>query len=377
MRGLAALAVVVFHIRNRYFLDYDSLPSPGLLTKAFYALTAFGHDAVIVFFVLSGYLISSKVLRDAEGGRWSWTSYAVNRLTRLYVVLLPGLLLTLFWDGLRLWLFPDGPVFIGDRQQPWVSDFVPLPRSLALDLVGNALFLQTILVYPLGTNGALWSLSYEFWYYLLFPLPLLARGGSRARSIAMVVVVAAILLLIGARITLYFPIWLLGSMVYAAPKIKGWTRVHSRVITLGSAALFMLLVAFTHTSRFEEWSSGSETVNDYVTALSCAALLYVLTLNQAPSSHARYQQLSRTLAGFSYTLYVTHLPLLVFIRGALPASPRLPSASNYSLVLILMLTCVAFAYLVSRITEARTDDVRRAVMRLINARPSATPVRSG
>ena len=35
--------------------------------------------------------------------------------------------------------------------------------------LGNAAFLQRILVPELGTNGPLWSLANEFWYYLLFP----------------------------------------------------------------------------------------------------------------------------------------------------------------------------------------------------------------
>ena len=51
-------------------------------------------------------------------------------------------------------------------------------------LAANALFLQTIVaarnaphpVPTFGSNGALWSLSYEFWYYLAFPLLVLPAG---------------------------------------------------------------------------------------------------------------------------------------------------------------------------------------------------------
>lgn len=40
--------------------------------------------------------------------------------------------------------------------------------------LGNAVFLQEILVLAFGSNGPLWSISYEFWYYILFPIALLA-----------------------------------------------------------------------------------------------------------------------------------------------------------------------------------------------------------
>ena len=47
------------------------------------------------FFVLSGFFISASVIKDCRAKRWSWSGYAASRCTRLYVVLLPGLLLTL------------------------------------------------------------------------------------------------------------------------------------------------------------------------------------------------------------------------------------------------------------------------------------------
>jgi len=65
-----------------------------------YFLTGFGHQAVIVFFVLSGFLISSSVFKAGAEGKWSWVDYGINRAARLYVVLIPGLLFGLLWDYL-------------------------------------------------------------------------------------------------------------------------------------------------------------------------------------------------------------------------------------------------------------------------------------
>lgn len=186
IRGLAAVAVVVYHVRYRFFLDYHDVVNPGLTTKCYYALTAYGHDAVMVFFVLSGYFISASVTRDVAGGRWSWRRYTTNRLTRLYVVLIPALLLTGFWDMLGRSLYPVNPVYTGEPRS-WAHDFFPVGNRLDVPTaVGNVLFLQSVLVSPLGSNEALWSLSYEFWYYVLFPLAVLGlgRGGACGRRSA-------------------------------------------------------------------------------------------------------------------------------------------------------------------------------------------------
>jgi peptidoglycan/LPS O-acetylase OafA/YrhL len=44
------------------------------------------------------------------------------------------------------------------------------PNYTATTFVGNLAFLQTIAVPIFGTNGPMWSLANEFWYYLIFPL---------------------------------------------------------------------------------------------------------------------------------------------------------------------------------------------------------------
>src|SRR5262249_13058869 len=146
---------LIYHVRYRFFLDYANVPSPDWFCNLCYGFTSFGHDAVIIFFVLSGYFISSSVIRDCAKGRWSWRRYAINRLTRLYLVLLPGLLLTVFWDKLGIYFSPQHPIYTG-IQQSWISDYFDVASRLnGQTFIANAFFLQTILAPPLGSNDAL------------------------------------------------------------------------------------------------------------------------------------------------------------------------------------------------------------------------------
>ena len=61
-RFIAAFMVLFSHSRNDFFLPYGELPTDdkGIFTAIFYALGRLGHEAVIVFFVLSGFLVGGE-----------------------------------------------------------------------------------------------------------------------------------------------------------------------------------------------------------------------------------------------------------------------------------------------------------------------------
>jgi len=93
VRGVAALVVLWGHVRGLLFLSGHELVHPWLATRALYFVTSLGYQAVMIFFVLSGFLISGSAIKACQEKRWSWRWYLTNRFTRLYVVLLPALVL--------------------------------------------------------------------------------------------------------------------------------------------------------------------------------------------------------------------------------------------------------------------------------------------
>ena len=102
VRGVAAVLVLLSHWKLMFFVDYPKIPGIRWPFAVPYLLCDAGHQAVIIFFVLSGYLISGSVFRMLARRQWSWLTYLIHRLTRLWVVLLPGLALgaLLDWVGL-------------------------------------------------------------------------------------------------------------------------------------------------------------------------------------------------------------------------------------------------------------------------------------
>ena len=327
----------------------------------------------MVFFVLSGFFISSSVMKDFQTRRWSWERYLANRGIRLYVVLVPALLLTLFWDQMGVWL-PGGSAIYSGQAQPFLVPDVA-PRSGLLVLVGNALFLQNIWFPTLGTNGPLWSLSNEFWYYLLFPLLyLVGVRASTALSRCVSLVLIAIIAVAGWRVLPLFPVWLLGPAVARMPSWQVLYRPGIRRLALAGTGL--ALVGGFVLARME--CLHSTILADYVLGLLFAAFMYVILHEAAGTPDGLYAFVAGRLAGMSYTLYLVHLPVMVFLFALFGLTERwLPDSYHLSLAAGLCTLVFLYAFLLSRLTEARTDWIRQVFFDRVKGKTRLGCVRVG
>src|SRR5579872_5672261 len=248
LRGSAALLVAIGHLRSAFFVNLGQLTSHKPLWFGVYALTSLGHQAVIVFFVLSGYLVGGSVIRALHNDEWSWSRYFTHRLVRLWLVLLPALVLGFAWDQAGLHSHAAPLVYSG---QGWNhTDRDVADTSTAGVLLANLGFLQSIYFPTFGSNAALWSLANEWWYYVLFPLLACAFALWRARRGALLIGVYGLLIvatcvLIGTSILVLFPAWLLGALLHFLPPrraaLRGWPLAGSVLLYGFILALFALL----------------------------------------------------------------------------------------------------------------------------------------
>jgi peptidoglycan/LPS O-acetylase OafA/YrhL len=326
LRGAAAGFVLCDHLRSYTFTNFGSLSDPGLLTKGFYAATSFGPQAVIIFFALSGFLVGGKVLEDMLIGRWSWPSYFLRRLTRLWIVVIPALVITLILDWISLYF--TGGIGYDRSMRIYTSgpDVNTLLDHSLTTFLGNIAFLQTIYVPLFGTNGPMWSLANEFWYYVIFPLAagIFLVQYSLCRRLVAIGVLAFFISVLPWWLLYGGAIWAVGAGAAWLAKLPIYTSAarHNGVRILSVALPIFVLV-------FEKLFA--EESNDLMFGLLVA--LALPALSTFPSFGKAYRFLARAAAEISYTLYLTHFPLLtvIFLVGFAPYrfSPGIAGAATY------------------------------------------------
>lgn len=353
VRGIAALFVTVQHLRSIFFLPFQQLTRHRALLHLPYLLASVGYQAVILFFVLSGFLVGGTTLRSLERGDWSWRRYLTQRFVRLWIVLLPALLLGFAWDHATL-LHGLSPT-ASHQAQLLGGDLAP--RLNLRTFFGNLAFLQEIVVLHFGSNGPLWSLANEAWYYLLFPLSLTALYpgprplGSRLASALVFIFIAV---LVGRAILVLFPIWILGALLHYAPPPPRLSP-RFRYVTLALCPPALLLAA--------NLSYRHPTSCEYVLGLFTAVLIWILLSDRRAADPATLvTRSSRTLASFSYTLYLVHLPAYTFAGCLLLGNTRwVPTVPHLALAALLWFAVLLYAWCVAFLTEFRTNSVRRSI----------------
>jgi peptidoglycan/LPS O-acetylase OafA/YrhL len=362
LRWLSALEVMVNHVRDLFFADFHTLQNPGLATRLLYTVTGFGYEAVIVFFVLSGFLVGGKTVLDMTAGRFTASRYGIDRFSRIYVVLVPALLLTYLCDHLGPALFPDAPIYLGGAWSPALA-YDYRARIGVVQFLCNLANLQFTACTPYGTNGPLWSLAYEWVYYLSFPVLLasLRHAAFRASYLLRVLLAAAgvaALYYCSKDLIELYPIWLMGvaARLVARRRPFGWGV---------TVAAFMVLPISLLATRL---GLAPRLPSLYLLGLSLGLLISAAPLLRLEAA----SRINQHLAAFSYSLYAFHFPLVVFLLAFLQQvglfDQRVPpTAPGWALITLAACGVYGAAFLLSRLTERHTFALRQHLRRLIGA----------
>jgi len=237
----------------------------------------------------------------------------IARLSRLWIVLIPALILTAIVDSI---LMSHSPEILSGTYNP-VSNSLPSLGKYSSSwstFFGNIFFLQGMLTPVFGTNGPLWSLANEFWYYILFPLLLITVGKCganieiRYRFITLTLVLG-ICLTIPIDILEYFFIWLMGVGVFLlTQKFQVKSNVYFIALAFG---IFLASLIYSKLDSLNKiWIDA-----DFVVALGFSILcLFLSNKNKAQYSFNKLiQNLSVNLSNISYSIYLSHFPFVVLI----------------------------------------------------------------
>lgn len=341
VRFLAAVLVYLWHSNQRAIIE-PVVPFSG-----------YGHSAVIVFFVLSGFVIAH--VTDTKENRWP--TYTASRVSRIWSVALPAVLLTPLLDAAGRALQPALYAF------PW--DHFALRMIASLAMLNEPWFVSITMF----SNAPYWSVTYEVWYYVMFGLATFVPSPWRWPM------VAAVLLALGPKIALLAPVWAAGVLLYrwrwplrwspalswalAVLSLAGIVALHLGGVLTASDRWFRALAGEALTRDlayskffFGDWLLGVLVFSHFAAVRNVAPVLLPLL--------ARVEKPVRLLAGYTFTLYLLHQPVLLFWAAVVRGDPRV----WWGWTLVTLLTA-ASVWAIGVVTEQRRQGLRRWLQTLL------------
>lgn len=305
-RGGAALYVMLHHAVPRD-LELYGLPVSYLFR--------FGQEAVILFFLLSGFVIAHSV----NGKPLNPLAFLRARFLRIFVPLLPALALSYFARAVITGALPDPDLAALLGNLAMTQDLTNLPGTWTAPYMGNT---------------PLWSLSYEWWFYLAFLLLMMMARSWAVRT----AIVTGLALLAAAiyptwpdwslRVTFSMSIWWTGVLVakaWSEKRLDGWQGLLP-AIPLGATAV-VLTLSVGLTEGFAGRRLGEFPLIE-IRRLAAGLVIFLAALGWRAIGWRGFDRVGLTVAWvapISYGLYIVHRPFLLLGErfseyiGALPA----------------------------------------------------------
>lgn len=352
VRFVSAALVVLSHYKN-----YKSFGIFDRETAAY--IPDLGREAVIVFFVLSGYVIChTTTSRPVSLGE-----YAAARCARIYSVAAPILILTFLAAFVAM--FAGSKAVAGGYAVEKAFLYVPF-HLLFLGELWNLSEVPPWL-------GAYWSLGFEVWYYIFFGTLFYLKGPRRL--IAATIVFA----IMGHKLWLLMPIWFSGVLLY---KSQSRLQVKLAFAYIGWIGTFLLLVLYkacgvdlflrelgNRAWNFSGLSLGSADryLADYVVCL-LIILNFSFALNARLSLIEKFASVVKGLSSYTFTLYLVHgivMSAWVYFYAT--------RSTAFGDVLLLTVLIVVSTYLMGSLTERRKHLFHRFFVYVFQVKQTNSP----
>lgn len=381
LRLIACEFVVLGHFLTRY--------QPGT-TEALLSLgRTLGGTAVLMFFALSGLLISYSVLRKLDNPEYRFRNYFVDRFSRIYSGLVPAMLLgtiivvvicvTNYSYFMQLTTMQSTPsllnfgMTLGMLEQRFPAGFF---NSLL-----SAFGLQNPIpeVTPYGFNGILWALVVEWWIYMVFGwiaigLIRFKRNQNRSKTytVAFLVVAALLILLLAVMLqesSSFIIVWLVGALIMLAISSRNITSKLSG--NLGMKLTGLLFALSLATVMYAMYATITLTGQYYDVGLglvlSAFMFLGILLFNRSgPKGASRlimnkyFVSLTSVGAAYSFTLFVTHYPIIIMLNGL-----NLP-VNRFLMLLPILLVTNLTAFCIAHFTEKKHRELAKTIKKWLH-----------
>lgn len=353
VRGLAALVVLFHHsllvlplLALPYFGE-DTEPGLAWLIDSPVHVGWLGSEAVLVFFVLSGLVVSAPFLRTPP--TITWRAYYPSRLVRLYLPVIASVALALVF-------YVAIPRAADAADSLWVQDH---DRPVTLVTVAMTCFL---LIATSMFNSPLWSLRWEMWFSLLLPLYVVI---ARARRLRVAAAVALVAVLVATGLNEDFvAVFYLASFGVGVALTVVLDRLRALRITDVTGWLLLAVVAVALTWQWTAKGLGWEGLASAWRPMAVlgAVLAIVLALAWPRAGSALNARPVQWLGLVSFSLYLTHEPVIVSLAHVIPTDVM------WLVPILAPALCLPLAWAFHRLVEAPSHRLARSLRRRVEGR---------
>jgi len=340
IRFSAAMLVFIGHVSGQRFTG-------GL----FWQLAQFMDEAVVIFFVLSGFVIAHVVNNIEQDPK----TYAIARMSRLYSVALPAIVATTILDYFGKLIAPEL------YSMNWgYKGSVDIYAVLSSILFINQFWTLDI---QMGSMLPYWSLSYEAAYYAIFGVFFFTKSRFK------LVTISAMLLIAGPKIASMLPTWILGYFAY-------YNFVLNRKLRLTNfSAIFLCLMSVTLYLTYHHlyeirllaklvvpsWIDRPTLFHHYFVAI--LFVVFLIGICNLPLLPQNYLHLAknpvRWIAGSTFTIYLFHLPVAQFLTTVVPWPP-----TDSRTQIILFAGTLAVMFLLASVTERQKNSWNAGISKI-------------
>jgi peptidoglycan/LPS O-acetylase OafA/YrhL len=315
LRGFLATYVLLGHCRWLLWAgnsEWNQQPHSWWSNILAYASASlrFGHEAVIVFFVLSGFFIHLRIsqqLAKSQTFQFNILNFFQRRCYRLVPPYLFALALTVILDLVGRSLYPT--LYLGMTGDALLDQNFQRKEFSLISVVPALLLLPSSLGKDFGSNAPLWSLAYEIVYYFLYPFWLRLR---QLRALPAYLaglglpVLASFFLRDGFthQVMIHYPIWLCGA---ALAEILSKRKLPERVILISSLVFVIAFVSI-------QFPVYLPFLIIFHALLGSSAVLLVVSLPLSLLKN-KIHLICEQLGIESYTLYISHFPIITLISA--------------------------------------------------------------
>ncbi len=308
------------------------------------------QGAVMVFFVLSGFLIGKSLTRNIQrNNTLNMHLYLKDRFNRIY----PPFLFSIFLIGV---LYLLAPFFFESSSLDFLSTDHLARQSFEITLpsvISSLFFLNGFVGDTISVNGPLWSLSYEVWYYILAAF--LLKSSKPIYAVAFIILLI-ILSILNKDFLVHSTIWFLGLLLCIFHNNKLFSKkLNSLLYLVGISGTLIFSYIFLST-QYTLPKINLNLVNNF------SLMLYKLSLGLLTAcvvysilrGTIKFPVFLKSASAYSYTLYIIHFPILLFIFGVF----QLKMQGNMFLLLVIYICSCIFIVLMSKVAAKKVENMK-------------------